>query len=72
MACNTKVWDGRRHRTCGDWSIGQGHVFCSFHQRRYPGQICKHGLYVAGCAPHGDWLCNLCTINLTYRFGKEF
>ena len=53
---------------CGDWREG-ARVLCDKHYaeeakrypqgwRHYPGDVCKHGMYVGGCGI--DWICQLC------------
>ena len=54
---------------CGSWEAGEGTVLCDMCEidarrrypqgwRFYPGDVCKHGVYVGGCGI--DWMCGPC------------
>lgn len=72
------AWTDREGEThivpCGKWRVGEGNQYCprclrvmqlTFPQgwRYYPGDKCKHGVYVGGCG--ADLMCGKC------EFGDE-
>jgi hypothetical protein len=72
MTCSNTVainWGGEDYELpCGAWHNGDK-LFCAACEKRlhkaypqgwraYPGDVCKHGVYVGGCGV--DWMCGRC------------
>lgn len=69
-SCGEVVFTRYNHDVkCGDHEVGRGKVFCEkCHAKNmkeypqgwdyYPGDICKHGVYVGGCG--ADYMCGAC------------
>jgi len=68
MAIDEQAWQHRKETGCGNTQYGS-RVLCEEHQaeaerlypqgwRYYPGDTCRHGVYVGGCGI--DWMCGRC------------